>query len=387
MKNIAICFSTKDRVAFSKTTLPALLKENDKFDLFIVDGSQTEEGRAYALDLNTRKGIAGVHCNVTGGADVAIVYALSFMLERGYEYLGLVENDVLLSDGWYERISDMLLSTTNVGSVSARCYEDRVLEYGKNAALMSNIGAGMVVFTRPGAEAVLDYYRNGSLNEYKFWPHYFYNKAVKNPHEITDPNAQYQMTADWFFESSMMARGLISVACVPTMARSTDNTPEVLQLDIVSGNSILRKNTTPVCFGNYDPGAGTFPVQPHQIFKALPDAFTGDWKITWAKHNGPFGMRTTTSGELNLPVYGSRVNLLLDIKEGATVEAWLHGVKIGVLNKSAGYCCLQFGEPKQREILLKFSGDVTVMTLVFDCLQNWFKDGYALRYKDLEKYL
>lgn len=387
-KNVAVCFSTKDRVEFSKKTLPPVLADADKFDLFIVDGSVTEGGKNYAHDLNTEPKIAGVYCNITGGADLAIVYALSFMLDRGYEYLGLVENDVLLDTGWFDRIMEFF-SITNVGAVSARCYSDRILEKSNGCAVMANVGAGMVLFSREGAEAILDYYRNGSFAEYCFWPEYYVGVRSDIPHEIADPKQAYQMTADWFFESSMLARGLIALACTPTMARSVDDTSEALQLEAseYQRSNPLIFNSNTALIGHYDPGLGSFLAQPHQIFKALPNAFRGDWKLVWAKHNGPFGMRITDEGELTLPVYGNHMSILLDITEGATVEAWVDGIYTGVLKKSSGYCSLQFEDTKKRNLIFKFKGQTTVMTILFPCPQNWFQDGYALRYKDLEKYL
>src|SRR5580693_7953368 len=132
MNKIAIAFLTRDRVDLSKRTIKPLL-QLDKFDLFLIDGSDTEVGRLFAVHHGSETvGLAlNVYSNVKGGADAAVVYALTEMLKGDYTHVGLVENDVLLHPDWfgptmglYERgDAEGLL----VGAVSARTYADRIL--------------------------------------------------------------------------------------------------------------------------------------------------------------------------------------------------------------------------------------------------------------------
>jgi hypothetical protein len=49
MNKIAIAFLTKDRVDLSKRTIVPLLQP-DKFDLFLIDGSDTPAGMRFAGD-------------------------------------------------------------------------------------------------------------------------------------------------------------------------------------------------------------------------------------------------------------------------------------------------------------------------------------------------
>ena len=46
-----------------------------------------------------------------------------------------------------------------VGAVSARCYEDRILIQRAGYTVCHNLGAGMIMFTRKAAELVLQNYR------------------------------------------------------------------------------------------------------------------------------------------------------------------------------------------------------------------------------------
>ena len=155
---------TCDRPELVEQSIKPLIEgaRQNHYHLFVVDGSTTEaiEDKIWHLAYPTGHMIA----NVRGGAGAAIVYALTMMLnhEENYDYVGLVESDVLLGDGWldclglFERGREEGLA---VGAVSARAYEDRTLFQRDGYAVMHNLGAGMIVFTREAARLVLDNFR------------------------------------------------------------------------------------------------------------------------------------------------------------------------------------------------------------------------------------
>ena len=88
MKKTAIAFLTKDRVELSEKSIRQLLAGMyDKFDLWCIDGSVTPAGNQFILDFGPEK---NCYFNVRGGAGAAIVFALTKMLEAGYDYCGLV---------------------------------------------------------------------------------------------------------------------------------------------------------------------------------------------------------------------------------------------------------------------------------------------------------
>src|SRR5882762_4235654 len=102
MNNVAIAFLTKDRTELSRRTIEPLLHK--PFDLFWFDGSKETAGIQLPVDYGFGKGIESrMHWNVVGGADVAIVFALTTMLEHPnrYTHVGLCENDVLLHPDWF----------------------------------------------------------------------------------------------------------------------------------------------------------------------------------------------------------------------------------------------------------------------------------------------
>src|ERR1700722_4662170 len=143
MNRAAIAFSTCDRVELSRQSIEPLLQP-DKFDLFWIDGSKTEAGKklGYEYGCDAEHGL-DFHTGITGGSGAAIVYALTTMLsyrvptpanepaQRYYDYVGLVENDVVLDKDWFDRTMALFYRGAEdgleVGAVSARCYEDRIL--------------------------------------------------------------------------------------------------------------------------------------------------------------------------------------------------------------------------------------------------------------------
>src|ERR1700677_940218 len=158
MNRVAIAFSTCDRPELTKRSIEPLLQPR-KFDLHWIDGSKTKEGQQLPGQYHFRQ----FHPQILGGSGPAIVYALSTLLNLRYEYIGLVENDVLLKDGWFEDMMALFErgkeDGLEVGAVSARAYEDRILIQRDGNAVMHNLGAGMIMFSRKAAQLVLQNYR------------------------------------------------------------------------------------------------------------------------------------------------------------------------------------------------------------------------------------
>ena len=101
---VAVAYLTKDRCELSEQSIQSLL--NHPIDIFLCDGSTTEEGKAFPYSIaNSQANFEArifVHSDVRGGPDAAVAYALTTMLKGGdYEYVGLVENDVLLHPDWF----------------------------------------------------------------------------------------------------------------------------------------------------------------------------------------------------------------------------------------------------------------------------------------------
>lgn len=320
MNKVAIAFSTKDRVELSKQTIEPLLRCD--FDLFLVDGSTTKEGE----DFLHSNGVSyfQTFANVRGGADAAIVFSLTTMLNHSnnYNFVGLCENDVLLSKGWFPPTFALFergaAEGLEVGAVSARCFEDRILCQRDGYALCHNIGAGMVIFTRKAAELVLANFRTGNWTENRRtfmklsgldvgrWGAFRTNDQV--------------ITADWHFDNVLAQRGLASLALTPSPVEMIGQIPplaeqglklvtepvELLRNDaafaaFVDRTAAIRRgelklSCNPTQFHQADDGSWMF--FPHQIAD-IGGKFAGDWKLKWAQGFGPFAWKANWALEEN----------------------------------------------------------------------------------------
>lgn len=326
MNKVGICFSTKDRVDLSEQSIKPLLR-SDLFDLFIVDGSTTEEGQAWPWLPHKGHSPTRIVENIRGGADAAIVHNLSFLLERGeeYDYVGLVENDVLLTDpDWFTRTMALfdlgLADGLVVGAASARCYADRILIQRPGYALMHNLGAGMVIYSRRAARLILDHYRTGWTTD---------NRAVFSQLSGIDigrywafKGTEHWITADWHFDTVLAAHGLASLALTPSPVEMIGQVPPIEEqgLEIVKGeidefrnqdafetfafrtNSIRQEAWRPLIQPNFVDQQGEL-IFAHQFIRY---GNNDKWTLRWNQGFGPFAWQATEPrAVLGMPVFGS----------------------------------------------------------------------------------
>lgn len=412
--SVAFAYSSKDRMHYTRTTIGALLDQKD-CDLFWIDGSDTDEGRTLPFSIAQSSGrINEIHTNVTGGADHAVLYGLSLLYERGYDYIGLIENDVKLLPGWWPKTFGLFQRGAEeglkVGSVSARCHSERILVDRDSYAVMMNVGAGVVLYTREALAHVLNYYRAGSIGEMSFLVSHYTGQNVRGlPWQINDANAavipQNRTTSDWFFETSLMAHGLSTLAPTPSLAENLDDPDrhplqrEATRIDknfnwpAFCARLLQVRQNVGVDFVRgaipyYDPILKQWRCYMQQLIKAVPQAFDNGWRCVWSKYMGPFGMRTLRAGAtLQLKVEGKSLGLFCDSKkpfhilvDGTnsmavdTKGSW-EIVGLNFVDSGPHALTLQFDEP-----------DVLLTCLHFEAPQSWMKDGYALRYDNLAPY-
>jgi hypothetical protein len=314
MNKIAIAFLTKDRVDLSKRTIVPLLQP-DKLDLFLIDGSDTPAGIRFADGYMEEGAPDHVHINVKGGADTAVVYALTEMLKGDYTHVGLVENDVLLHPDWFGPTMALFergaAEGLAVGAASARCYQDRVLLQRDGYALVHNLGWGMQILTRQAAELTLRHFRTHWTTENRrtfarlsgidigsYW-------AFRTNDHWTTP--------DWGNDAVLASHGLASLALVPSPAEMIGQKPSLadqgLKLadapvedrrndaafrDFVSVTQQLIRNgaldigVPPVRFRGDD---GTQIVFAHQLDSLAVATWSGDWRLKWSPGLGGFAAR------------------------------------------------------------------------------------------------
>lgn len=315
MNKTAIAYFTKDRVELSKRAIEPLLQP-DKFDLWVFDGSDTPVGEQFVLDS-----MASDHfCrfNVRGGPDAAVVYALTTMLDYSdvhepkwnYDYVGLVENDVLLDPGWFGPVRALFdrgrAEGLEVGAVSARAYEDRVLIQRDGYAVMHGLGWGMQIMTRQAAELTLKHFRTCFTTE---------NRRLFARLTGTDIGTYWafrtnenMLCADWGNDRVLAAHGLASLALTPSPVEMIGQRPPLAEqgLKLVTEPVEARRNdklfvdyverTTQIRVGElqipcpvrFRGDDGTETIFAHQLRTLVGAEFTGEWKLRWVQGFGPF---------------------------------------------------------------------------------------------------
>jgi hypothetical protein len=369
MNKVAIAFSTKDRVELSKQSIEPLLQP-DKFDLFWIDGSKTKDGEELPFPYLGRFVHKGNSCiirsNVIGGADAAIAFSLTTMLQHpnNYEYVGLVENDVLLDADWFEQTMELFVRGRNdglePGAVSARSYEDRILIQCDGYAVMHNLGAGMVIFSRKAAELVLQNFRTGWTTENRRtfmqvsgldiarWAPF-----VQQPHVTC---------ADWQFERILAQHGLVSLALTPAKCRMIGQEPSLEEQGLIPTTGPVEERRNDNAFDTLvsrtelirngdmrmpdslflQTDDGGYTIFPHQI-EMLGGGYEGDWSLKWCQGFGPFAWKAGSGGRAlymengAVDMFNGRVVVPISGPCALIVSGGETGGKINVVDEQSGY--------------------------------------------------
>lgn len=310
MNKVAIAFLTKDRTDLSRQTIGAL-NQPEKFDLYLIDGSATQEGRDVAV---SRSHYGSLCMDIRGGPDAAVAYALTTMLQskENYTHVGLCESDVLLSERWFERTMELFelgaKDGLTVGAVSPRCYEDRVLIQRDNYAILHNIGWGVVIFSREAAALSLAHMRTGHTLE---------NRRTFARLTSLDIGTwwafgagEHCLCADWGNDKVLASHGLASLALTPSPVVMIGQNPPLAEqgLTIAAAPAEARRNeeafeiyqlrTQRAFARKWDCGTSIPMIEtggictffPHQM-GYLGGWYTGDWKLHWAQGLGPFAWK------------------------------------------------------------------------------------------------
>jgi hypothetical protein len=238
---VGFALSSRDRFVYTMRTIKSLDADSG-FDLIWNDGSERNEvpelSRYFAF-RNAR--LVEVNYGVKGGADAAIRYGLRRLLELGYDFVGLIENDVLLSPGWLTAMHDAFEAATEdgiaVGAVSALGYQSRVLEYRQNYSLDWARGAALALFTREAAQLLLEGYPRLEMTSQQirgFYAEHF-GVALHVPEWAVGGRwMDGPMTLDWGYAPLLYSHGYACVGSIPSMARDLEfDVRTVLRTDYV----------------------------------------------------------------------------------------------------------------------------------------------------------
>lgn len=359
MNRVAIAFLTKDRAELSRRSIEPLLQP-DKFDLHWFDGSATEEGREFFYS-RAGQDVFLEHSDVSGGPDAAVVYALTTLLGMrmhkdcpnkpgskwfyDYTHIALCENDVLLHPDWFGPTMALFecgkAEGLEVGAVSARCYQDRILIQRDGYAVVHNLGWGMVIFSRRAAELALQNMRCPWTTDNVLLFSQLANLDIRKWWAFR--GSEQWLCADWRNDAMLAAHGLASLALTPSPVEMIGQDPPLVEqgLQIADGRYELLRNKMAfetyltrqemIRRGNFNP---TFPqihhdsqgylYFPHQL--ASIGAETNKlWFLKWSQGFGPFSYLAdmTVGGDQPkwvIPVLGPCSVIVSGGEQGGTVH-------------------------------------------------------------------
>lgn len=337
MKKVAIALMTKDRCELTERTIKPLL-DSKAFDLWVIDGSDTEAGRK----LPGRYQFKHFRSNVRGGADPAIAYALTELLRAGYEYIGICESDVLLHKDFFGPMFALFergkADGLEVGVVSARAYVDRILCQRDDYALMHNTGFGQQLYTRKAAKIALENFRTHWSAE---------NRRVFVRLSGLDIGTwwafrtnEHWCCPDWGMDAVLASHGLASLALVPSPVEMVGQKPSLREqgLELAQRPVEDRRNddaftrfaetTAAIRAGSLNLGGppvrfrgddGNEIIFAHQL-NGLPAAeWTGDWRLKWSPGLGGFAARGFADATFTAMISGAAKFMVLGGEKGGQV--------------------------------------------------------------------
>lgn len=224
---IGFSFSTRDRFLFTLQSLQSLDAEGG-FDLIWNDGSADASVPALARNYKFRKAnLVEMNFGVTGGPEHATCLGLSRLLELGYDYVGLIGNDILFKPGWFSHLMRLFaLGAADgiaCGSVTARAFESNVLEYRSGYGIYAGTGAGMNLFPRAAAEIIVELHRNPeSLRTTTHTWQQFYadvfglDLRTFAPFWAYPPEKAFPLALDCGYTPSLYLNGYASLCTIPS---------------------------------------------------------------------------------------------------------------------------------------------------------------------------
>ena len=229
---VGFSLMSKDRVSFTRQTLKAMDRDAG-YDIVWNDGSDEAEGRALPGDFRFRNArLVEVNYDVRGGPDAGICFGLKRLLDLGYDYVGLIENDIVMNRGWFRQLMNLFKLAADdglvCGAATVRSYGHRVIEHRSGYSINWTTGAGMILFTRSAAEVVLRRYLQLSMTRAAMM--HFYARLFRLDLKLADlsnPNGggSTHLTYDWGYTPMLYMHGFMSAGSIPSLARDLQYPP------------------------------------------------------------------------------------------------------------------------------------------------------------------
>lgn len=232
------------------------------FDIIWNDGSNEPEARALPKNFHFQNAsLVEVNYDVRGGPDRCICFGLERLLNLGYDYLGLIENDIVMQPGWFRRLMNLfaLAAADGIvcGAATVRSFEGRVMEHRAGYSINWGTGAGLILFSRPAAEVILRQYSKLKMSTASIMSFYSRPFRVDLNLVVRDGAGQVVqqggwLTLDWGYTPMLYLHGYTSVGSIPSLARDLEIPPgDFLLNDYVrperhNAGLVLRRSPLPL---------------------------------------------------------------------------------------------------------------------------------------------
>ena len=231
---VGFALSSKDRVSFTRQTIAAMDADSG-YDIVWNDGSDDPEARALPKSFHFQNAhLVEVNYDVRGGPDRCICFGLERLLNLGYDYVGLIENDIVMHPGWFGQLMNLFVLAAAdgivCGAATVRSYGSRVIEHRSGYSINWGTGAGMILFTRPAAEVILHQYSKLGMTTASMMRFYWrlfrldLNLRTRDREgRLAPPDAR--LTLDWGYTPMLYMHGYSSVGSIPNLARDLEFPP------------------------------------------------------------------------------------------------------------------------------------------------------------------
>ena len=258
---VGFALSSKDRASFTRQTIKAMDTDSG-YDVIWNDGSKGPKARALPKNFHFRNArLVEVNYDVRGGPDRCICFGLERLLNLGYDYVGLIENDIVMQPGWLRRLMNLfeLAAADGIvcGAATVRSYGGRVIEHRSGYSINWGTGAGMILFSRSAAEVILHQYSKLKMSTTSIASFYARLFRLDLNLVIRDRAGQVAqqggwLTLDWGYTPMLYLHGYASVGSIPSLARDLDSPPgDFLLNDYVrperyNAGLVLRRTPAPL---------------------------------------------------------------------------------------------------------------------------------------------
>jgi len=342
---VAVLYSTKDRPHHTRRSFPRIVAE--KVDVYWFDGSVSEEGKCLPYEFTEKhENIKGVFLDIGGGPDVAIAKALLHAKDLLYDWIILIENDVVLLNGWLDAMLNSIKLAErdgfNVQGASVRVYKDRVLAHCAKYNLIFNSGAGFFAVKRECIHKLLASYRTTSVGELRRLFRDLASLDILNEYSF-HRNDSTLLSADWFFDAVLYLSGGVVASTPVSMCVDIDekHIDELDKLLVCNPNELDGfLSTEKLKFNKVDPIHYAFLrlINDSSLFIPIHFLYSGSiegqgvgmstngrWGLCWNQCLGPFGIHADV-GSFTITCDASQSALVLRVTGNAELEVAINNV-------------------------------------------------------------